>query len=195
KAMLQKLYDHVSRTGGAIVMDRGLTYPLFVELLDHVAQNCVYTTKSVYGAASRVRTMFHVMNSSSGRVKLSKGTNASIISPLTGLDSTEPTLSKPAGVMLAKKTRSPVLPKRSSSQSPKTLQHTRRSALERKASSSSAPTTPEYEPGLRNGAKSGSASKQNGRLPHGGKLPVSRAGSSSSKTSIGHRADGKPDWV
>lgn len=59
--------------------------------MDHVAQNCLYSTRNVHGPYSRVRTMFHVMNSSRGRIKLAKDSSETIINPLTGLDVAEPT--------------------------------------------------------------------------------------------------------
>ena len=144
--MLQRLYDYVARLGGAEVLDRGLTYPLFVELLDHVAQNCVYTTKNVYGAVSRVRTMFHVMNSSRGRIKLAKGTNASIIPPLSGLDSTDPTLYKSPSAPSQQSRGRTLRKSRSQPNSPRPPPGGRGRTLARKGSSS-APTTPEYTVG------------------------------------------------
>ena len=176
-------------------MDRGLTYTHFVDLLDQVAHNCLYTSKSAYGAVSRVRTMFHAMNSSRGRMKLAKDTNASIIPPLTGLDSTDPTLYKPAGAMPARKNRRAVATRRTMSQSPVNPPGNRRRLLEQK-SSSSEPSTPDYasgsnpaSPGLSTGMSKHSSGLNSGRGSW------SRASSSSSKASNSHRANGKPDWV
>lgn len=90
KNTLHQIYDYVINSGGP-KLRYGLTFPYFIELLDHVAQNCLYSTKNVHGPYSRVRTMFHVMNSSRGRIKLAKDSSETIINPLTGLDSTEPT--------------------------------------------------------------------------------------------------------
>ncbi len=90
KHTLQQIYEYVSSSGGNRLR-HGLTFAYFIELLDHVAQNCLYTTRNVHGPYSRVRTMFHVMNSSRGRIKLSKESSEAIINPLTGLDSSEPT--------------------------------------------------------------------------------------------------------
>lgn len=87
---MQQIYDYLYHAGGPKVQ-YGLTYPYFTELLDHVAQNCTYTTKNVHGPYSRVRTLFHVMNSSRGRIKLARDTSETIINPLTALDSAEPT--------------------------------------------------------------------------------------------------------
>ena len=191
--MLQKLYDHVVRSANADTIVRGLTFSLFVELLDHVAQNCLYSSKTVYGAANRVRTMFHVMNSSRGRMKLSKGTNASIIPPLTGLDSTDPTLPKPAGVMPVAKARSPAA-RRCLSQSPAKPPDSRRRMLDRKKSSSE-PSTPEYAADTRsNGALSAGSSKASGGGLHNGGAR-SHSNTSNSRTSSNHRANGRPDWV
>jgi hypothetical protein len=91
KHTVQQIYDHLFSTSSSRVVQYGLPYPLFIELLDHVAQNCSYTTKNVHGPYSRVRTLFHVMNSSRGRMKLARDSSETIINPLTALDSTEPT--------------------------------------------------------------------------------------------------------
>ena len=90
KNTLHQIYDYVSNSGGP-KLRYGLTFSYFIELLDHVAQNCLYSTRNVHGPYSRVRTMFHVMNSSRGRIKLAKDSSETIINPLTGLDTAEPT--------------------------------------------------------------------------------------------------------
>jgi hypothetical protein len=91
KHTVQQIYDHLFQSASGPRAQYGLSYSLFIELLDHVAQNCIYTTKNVHGPYSRVRTLFHVMNSSRGRMKLARDSSETIINPLTALDSTEPT--------------------------------------------------------------------------------------------------------
>lgn len=86
---MHQIYDYLHQIGGSQVQF-GLSFPLFVEFLDQVAQNCIYTTKNVHGPYSRVRTMFHVMNSSRGRMKLARDSSETILNPLTALDSAEP---------------------------------------------------------------------------------------------------------
>ena len=70
----------------------GLSYAAFIELLDHVAQNCVFGGKKYTTPEGRVRAMFHHMNSSRGRSKLNRDPNSLIITPLTGLESMDPQL-------------------------------------------------------------------------------------------------------
>lgn len=196
KAMLQRLYDHVSQQGNVDVMNHGLNYTLFIELLDHVAQNCVYSTRNVYGAVSRVRTMFHMMNSSRGRIKLSKGTNASIIPPLTGLDSTDPSLYRASPATQARGRSRTYRQSRSNPNSP-AVPSERRKVLERK-SSSSAPTTPEQPTSLANTPPSSrGAGQKKARLHNAASSAEPTVSSSSSRTSQnGHpRLGGKPDWV
>jgi hypothetical protein len=89
KHTVQQIYDYLHQAGGSQVQF-GLTFPFFIEFLDQVAQNCSYSTKNVHGPYSRVRTMFHVMNSSRGRIKLARDSSETIINPLTALDSAEP---------------------------------------------------------------------------------------------------------
>lgn len=93
KAVLQTLYTMVEeRFPTSKGMHRGLTFALFTELLDHVAQNCEFGTKKFHTPEGRVRAMFHHMNTSRGRSKLNKDSNSLIINPLTGLESTDPKL-------------------------------------------------------------------------------------------------------
>eukprot|EP00603_Paraphysomonas_imperforata_P007883 CAMPEP_0114415832 /NCGR_PEP_ID=MMETSP0103-20121206/2114_1 /TAXON_ID=37642 ORGANISM="Paraphysomonas imperforata, Strain PA2" /NCGR_SAMPLE_ID=MMETSP0103 /ASSEMBLY_ACC=CAM_ASM_000201 /LENGTH=1534 /DNA_ID=CAMNT_0001584031 /DNA_START=99 /DNA_END=4700 /DNA_ORIENTATION=- len=93
KAALQALYSMVElRSSPTKGLQRGLNFSNFCELLDQVAQNCVFGTKRYHTPESRVRAMFHHMNSSRGRAKLNRDSNALIINPLTGLETTDPKL-------------------------------------------------------------------------------------------------------
>jgi hypothetical protein len=183
-------------------MNHGLNYNLFIELLDHVAQNCVYSTRHVYGAVSRVRTMFHVMNSSRGRIKLSKGTDASIINPLTGLDSTDPAMYRASPATQAKG-RSRTIRKSKSNPNSPALPSDRRRAFERKSSSSSAPTTPEQATSTttpRSGREASQKKTRNLKKASFSAAPssstVSVSSNSSRNSQNGHRGtDGKPDWA
>jgi hypothetical protein len=78
------------RTSPSKGMRRGLNFSNFCELLDHVAQNCIFGTKKYHTPEGRVRAMFHHMNSSRGRAILNRDSNSLIINPLTGLESTDP---------------------------------------------------------------------------------------------------------
>mmetsp|Transcript_13165 Transcript_13165/g.19836 ORF Transcript_13165/g.19836 Transcript_13165/m.19836 type:complete len:1526 (+) Transcript_13165:147-4724(+) len=147
KSMLQRLYDYVAHLGGSKVISNGLTYNLFIELLDHVAQNCYYTTRTVHGPHSRVRTMFHVMNSSRGRMKLARETNATIIPPLTGLDSSDPMVNhKSSRSHMNGNTKSLSSHSRSSPNSPNSpsVPLRKKKTATRARASTSAPNTPMY---------------------------------------------------
>lgn len=93
KPVLQTLYRMVEAKSSALIgsqTHKGLSYANFIELLDHVAQNCAFGSKKYKTSEGRVRAMFHHMNSSRGRAKLNRDSNALIINPLTGLESTDP---------------------------------------------------------------------------------------------------------
>jgi hypothetical protein len=93
KNVVQTLYNMVEvRSTPSKGRPPGLNYASFIDLLDHVAQNCVFGTKKYNTPESRVRAMFHNMNSSRGRVKLNRDPNSLIINPLTGLEAADPKL-------------------------------------------------------------------------------------------------------
>lgn len=94
KPVLNSLYELIANKTheSGITLHGGLPFDEFLDLLDHVAQNCK-TSSDVCTPEGRVRLMFQVMNNSRGRQKLAKNDrNANLIPPLIGLDSCEPEL-------------------------------------------------------------------------------------------------------
>jgi hypothetical protein len=95
KTCLQSLYNLVEEEEKKTSLSKGLHrakglgYAQFIDLLDHVAQNCAFGNKNLNTPESKVRSMFHYMNASRGRSKLTKDSNSLIITPLTGLESTD----------------------------------------------------------------------------------------------------------